>query len=319
MSLPTLPSQPADSSPQSTGDAGSKNEESIVTVLPAPTDHITAQRFIDGLLLRPVIAGLAEVTSVRMTAGSIVIEQVLPPGDRMTPVTPFEKLSAIAYTARILATCHDAGVVHGAVCARNVSSYASGLVVLTGSGLGAQPADDVHDLAQLAWDWWEPGSVDAKTASVLLRAHDDDPRLRPTMAQVSATLADAVRRHSSATSPPAARRVAGIGRQDDQLHVDELRAHDFRAEGQRDDGHHIDAQLFSLRGRRLSRPSLRDHRVHVAHHSPARHRRTAVSSTRRSAVTSWVQGVTRRGIIRGCVIAVGSSLATMIAMSGLVP
>ncbi len=308
MSLPTLPLPPSDPSAHSDTGAGTEDRDRLVTVLPAPSDDATVRRFVDELLLRPSITGLAVVTAVRREEGSVVVEQVLPAGTCITPVTTFDRLSVIARTARILATCHDAGIIHGAVKAKNVRMYTDGTVVLAGVGMGAQPADDVHDVARLAWEWCEPGSMDAQTASVLLRAYDDDPRLRPTMAQVSAALADAMRRRATVTSPPAVRRITGEGR-----HITE---HDDHTAMPSEVTRGVDAQLCALRGKRAQLVTSHGHVAHGKRQSTRRHRRATVMSPRLPAGSRWVQGITRRGIIRGCAISLFSSLATVIAMSG---
>jgi hypothetical protein len=311
MNLPTLPSPPADSPSQSMAGGATEDQERLFTVLPAPSDDATVRRLVEDLLLRPSITGLATVTAVRREEGSVVVEQVLPAGAHTTPVTMFDRLSAIAHTARILATCHDAGICHGAVNAKNLRIYADGTVVLAGAGMGAEPADDVQDVARLAWEWCEPGSMDAQTASVLLRAYDDDPRLRPTMAQVSVALADALRRRATVISPPAVRRTTGLGRHFDEL--DDVAAEP--GQGTR----RIDAQLCALRGNRASDATSHGHVAHGRRTSSRRHQRTAVPSPRLPGGSVWVQGITRRGIIRGCVISLCSSLATVIAVSGFLP
>jgi len=311
MSLPTLPLPPSDPSTHSDAGAAPEHRERLVTVLPAPSDDATVRRFVDELILRPSIAGLAAVTAVRRAEESVVVEQVLPAGTCITPVTTFDRLSAIARTARILATCHDAGIIHGAVTAKNLRMYTDGTVVLAGVGMGAQPADDVHDVARLAWEWCEPGSMDAQAASVLLRASDDDPQLRPTMAQVSAALADAMRRRATVTSPPAVRRITDVGR-----HIDEL---DDQVPIPSEDTRRVNAQLCALRGKRAHVITPHGHVAHGKRQSPRRHRRATVTSPRLPASSMWMQGITRRGIIRGCAISLFSSLATVIAISGFLP
>lgn len=291
--------------------------QSVVTIVPIPDDSLQAHHVIHALQSRPVIPGLASITSVRRAEDVLVVEQLCPRGECMDAEEPIDRVAVIANLARTLATCHDAGVVHGAVTARNVRVFAGGEVLLIGAGIGKQPPDDVYDLALLAWQWWDHASVDAKTASVIVRAHDDDPHLRPTMAQVSVALADAVRRSSSVASPPATRspvrdidpdverdvvlRSPGIRK----VHVHEVTSVDDRFATLREQ---LSTPHGSSRRGTHSRALRRDHgKKHHTRTSPSR------------GVTRWVAGSTRRGILRGAMIAVGASLATLVAVSGVLP
>ncbi len=315
MSLPTIPSQPFP-----TGNANnsqSNNSQPVVTLAPIPTHFPNPHHVIGALQSRPVIPGLPSITSVRLVEDVLVVDQQIPPGDCVDPGSSFDRVAVIASVARILATCHDAGVVHGAVTASNVRVWSGGEVQLVGVGIGKQPADDVYDLARLAWQWWDHASVDAKTASVLVRAHDDDPHFRPSMAQVSAALADAVRRSSSVASPPATRspvrdtdpeverdvalRSPGIRK----VHVHEVTSVDDRFATLREQ---LSTPHGSSRRGTHSRALRRDH-------GKSHHTRTSPSR----GLTRWVAGSTRRGVLRGAMIAVGSSLATLVAVSGVLP
>lgn len=300
-------------------DVGSDTTESVVSEVLIPAHHLDTRSLITSLQSRPDIVGLAPISSVRRVGDVLVIEQRVPRGACSNGASMPDPVAVIAHLARTLATCHDAGVVHGAVTARNVRVYPSGRVELVGVGIDRQASDDVYDLARLAWEWWDSGSVDAKTAGVLVRAHDEDPRLRPTMAQVSAALADALRRCASVLSPPATR-GGDQGRQRDSEHVAARGVPGVRLAKDCSNAS-TDERFTALRaqinpdsGRSVGKVHRRSRRLHAVRNHAHRLDRAEPAGLQR-----WVAGSTRRGVLRGSVIALGSSLATLIIVSGLLP
>jgi hypothetical protein len=331
MSLPTSSFQPAPARTSSAVpvdaalDVGSDTTESVVSEVLIPAHHLDARTLITSLQSRPDIVGLAPITSVRQVGDVLVIEQRIPRGacsngeSISSGASMPDPVAVIAHLARTLATCHDAGVVHGAVTASNVRVYPSGRVELVGVGIDRQASDDVYDLARLAWEWWEQGSVDAKTAGVLVRAHDEDPRLRPSMAQVSAALADALRRCASVLSPPATR-GGDQGRQHDSEHVAARGIPGVRlakdcSNASTDERFTVlRAQINPDSGRGVRKVHKRSRRRHAVRNHAHR-----LDRTEPAGLPRWVAGSTRRGVLRGSVIALGSSLATLIIVSGLLP
>jgi hypothetical protein len=180
---------------------------------------------------------LAPVHSVSQEGVRFVLEHSVPPGAAswsqlcaQRPATAGEAAAVGLAVAAALTALHDADLAHGSVTGQHVLVGQDGSIVLGScgtawraapgqsgrSGVGPSPADDVQALAALIQDSFDPGTIGAELALLLIRSGDVDPKLRPGIAEVAVVL----RTVAADVVDPAAF-VTAAGRQEDLVGVAE--------------------------------------------------------------------------------------------------
>lgn len=177
----------------------------ITTLITLPPDLVERDRVRRqaqraGAIRHP---GLAALRDVSFSSEGLVLTWDVPGEDE--DVRP-DAVSLLAPVAAGLALLHDAGVAHGGV-RESAIHVCDGRGVLTGWRPGGTAADDVRDLVAILETWLPPASVGADVAQIIIRAHDPDPSVRPSMARLAAVLDRAACVGAPVASPPAHRRA----------------------------------------------------------------------------------------------------------------
>ncbi len=162
---------------------------------------------------------LAPVRDVTIVPEGLAVAFDVPDDATALPaaMTGPESLALLAPVAAGLALLHDAGHASGVVARSSLRRRSDGSGVIVGWRPGAEPHDDVADLADLLAELLPEGSVGADVVSVLVSGADPDPAARPSMARMAAALDLAARSHpisapvvpsAAPASPLAVRRSA---------------------------------------------------------------------------------------------------------------
>ena len=152
---------------------------------------------------------LAPVHSISQQGERFVLEHSVPAGatswSQLTAgrrATVGEAAAVGLAVAAALTALHDADLAHGGVTGQCVLVEPDGSIVLGScgaawraapgesgrSGVGPLPPDDVQALAALLRDCFDSGTISAELALLLIRASDEDPRLRPDITEVATVL-----------------------------------------------------------------------------------------------------------------------------------